>query len=291
MNRYPIYIPSRGRWERPFRLTVRYLERMGIPHYLIVEADEAAAYGKVINPTYTTLLELDPAYQRDYDPLCALPPGASRGSGPARNFAWDHARANGAARHWVVDDNIAGFYRYQHNRKILALTHTFFDAMEDFTDRYENVLMSGPHYEHFVLRYAKHPPFLLNSRIYSCNLIQTNAPFHWRGRYNEDTILSLDMLKAGYCTVLFIAFLQNKVATQRLQGGNTDELYRDGTLAKSQMLVRAHPDVARLVRKWNRWHHHVDYGPFKHNKLKRRDDIEIPTEPNEYDMKLVQVGA
>ena len=41
----------------------------------------------------------------------------------------------------------------------------------------------------------------------------------------------------------------------------------EGTKNKSQMLADMHPDVARVVWKWNRWHHHVDYSPYKNNKL------------------------
>ena len=29
------------------------------------------------------------------------------------------------------------------------------------------------------------------------------------------------------------------------------------------MLVREHPDVSKLTRKFGRWHHHVDYKKFK----------------------------
>jgi hypothetical protein len=287
--RYPIYIVSKGRWERRLRATTRYLERMGVGYRIIVEESEADRYAGGIDRS--RILVLDPAYQRSYDARMTLAPGQGPGSGPARNFAWDHAKNIGAARHWVIDDNIEGFYRFNHNRKVLALTGAFFRPMEDFVDRYTNVAMAGPHYEHFVLRHAKHPPFRLNTRIYSCNLIQTNAPFRWRGRFNEDTILSLDMLKAGWCTVLFIAFLQNKVVTQRTKGGNTDELYKGGTLEKSRMLAREHPDVARLAWRWNRWHHYVDYRPFRKNKLIRRTDVEIPEGVNNYGMRLVQVNA
>lgn len=282
--RYPIYIPSKGRWEDRLRLTPRYLERMGVDYRIIVEEQEAPFYAEKVDRR--RILILDPAYQRDYDARMNLAPGQSPGSGPARNFAWDHARKLGADRHWVIDDNIAGFYRFHENRKTLTESGAVIRAMEDFTDRYSNVAMSGPHYEHFVLRHAKHPPFRLNTRIYSCNLIRTDAPFRWRGRYNEDTILSLDMLKAGWCTILFIAFLQNKVATQRLRGGNTDELYKGGTLEKSKMLVREHPDVARLTWKWNRWHHYVDYRPFRANKLIRKPGVEIPHGVNNYGMVL-----
>src|SRR5688572_33095704 len=49
-----------------------------------------------------------------------------------------------------------------------------------------------------------------------------------------------------------------------VKGGNTDELYRqdatfDGRLAMARSLQLQHPDVTKVVRKWGRWQHHVDY--------------------------------
>ena len=142
------------------------------------------------------------------------------------------------------------------------------------------------------------PPFIRNTRIYSCNLIRNDVPFRWRGRYNEDTILSLDMLKAGWCTVQFYAFLQHKMATQAMKGGNTDEFYHregtkgngryaeNGTTAKSDMLVRVHPDVARPAWRYGRAHHYVNYRPFRENKLMLRKGTVLATEPNNYGMSL-----
>lgn len=284
--KYPLYIISKGRWES--RLTSNALERMRVPYRIVVEAQEYAQYAAVIDPA--KILVLDPAYQRDYDAQIDLAPEQSKGSGPARNFVWDHAVAEGHARHWILDDNIQWFDRLHQNKKIRFLDGTCFRAMEDFVDRYTNVALAGPNYDFFAPRRAKKPPFILNTKVYSCILIQNDIPFRWRCRYNEDVDLSLRVLKAGYCTVQFNAFLQKKVWTQQMKGGNTDAFYaEEGTLPKSRMLVQLHPDVARLTWKFNRWHHHVDYRPFKRNRLKRRADIEIPTEPNEYGMKLVHV--
>jgi len=135
--------------------------------------------------------------------------------------------------------------------------------------------MAGPNYEMFVCRREPVPAIVFNTRIYSCNLILNAAPFRWRGRYNEDTILSLDMLSAGWCTVQFNAFLQNKLVTQRVKGGNTDEFYaKEGTSPKSQMLVDVYPQHARLMWRFNRHHHYVDYRPFRGNKLKRVADYD-----------------
>jgi len=130
----------------------------------------------------------------------------------------------------------------------------------------------------------------MNTRIYSCNLIRNDVPLRWRGRYNEDTILSLDMLKADWCTILFKAFLQGKVRTQTLKGGNTEEFYaKEGTFAKSKMQAQVHPDVSRIVNKFGRVHHYVDYRPFKKNRLILRDDIVIPEGINNYGMRLAHV--
>ena len=107
------------------------------------------------------------------------------------------------------------------------------------------------------------------------------------------------MLKAGWCTIQFNAFLQQKMTTQTIGGGNTQEFYHKegvvkegnryadtGTLAKSQMQVRVHPDVSELVWKFKRWHHHVDYSSFKKNKLLLKDNIVIDDINNNYGMEL-----
>ena len=121
-------------------------------------------------------------------------------------------------------------------------------------------------------------------------LIKNDLPIRWRGRYNEDTDLSLRVLKAGLCTVQFNAFLQEKATTQTLKGGNTDEFYaKEGTLPKSQMIAELHPDVAKVVWRFNRWHHHVDYRAFKKNKLQRLQNICVPNQINNFGMKLVEI--
>ncbi len=53
------------------------------------------------------------------------------------------------------------------------------------------------------------------------------------------------------------------------------------------MLVDVHPDVSRLVYRYGRWHHHVNYEPFKKNKLILKSGLNIPKTINNYGMKLV----
>jgi hypothetical protein len=259
---------------------------MNVPYHIVVEDQEYAQYASVIDKV--KILVLDKKYQREYDTCDDLGETKSKGPGAARNFAWEHSIAQGFTWHWVMDDNIQAFYIMSGNKRHEVLCRAGFDAIEDFCSRYENVAMGGPNYDMFVPRKQKSPPFILNTRIYSCNLIRNNVPYCWRGRYNEDTDLSLRMLKDGWVTVQFNFFQQKKVQTQKLIGGNTKDFYsKEGTLPKSMMQYKLHPDVSRVVKKFSRIHHEVDYRPFKGNKLIRKEGMEIPKGINNYGMKLV----
>jgi hypothetical protein len=273
--RFPIYIPSKGR-ATPGH-TMRILDQIGVPFRVVVEEAEHATYAARWGAE--RLLVLDPAYQRDYETCDDLGPEVSPGVGAVRNFILDHARAEGHAWHWMADDNISMFERLHHNRRTPVGDGTIFYAMETFCLRYLNVAMAGPNYHMFAPSRAEHAPFKTGTRIYSCQLVRSDVPFRWRGRWNDDTITCLDLLKAGWQTVLFNAFLQHKLRTQLVAGGMTD-LYREhGTLVKSQMLTRTHPDVTRVVWRFRRWHHEVDYSRWRNRPLVRRPDVELPDEP------------
>jgi len=234
-------------------------------------------------------------------------PFSNHGDGPgrARNWAWDHAISIGAEKHWVLDDNIADFYRLHKNERIRVESGVIFKMAEDFIDRFENVPISGFQYRFFIAPNQKYPPYVKNTRIYSCLLIDNKCKHRWRGRYNEDTDICLRVLKDGDCTIQFNIFLQGKAATQTVKGGNTSEFYhaegdldknkwRDGTLNatgtinKSKMLVDMHPDVARMVWRYGRWHHYVDYSPFKKNELILKKDVNLKNFPviNNYGLVL-----
>lgn len=283
---YPVYIVSKGRWE--VRLTSDTLEQLGVPYYIVVESQEYANYASVIAPE--KILVLPNEYLVQYDPCDHYGSTKSKGPGAARNFCWQHSIELRAKWHWVMDDNIAGFERLNRNERFRVASGTIFRVAENFVDRYENVAQAGFEYRQFGggARREK-APYRLNTRIYSCILNRNDLPYRWRGRYNEDTDLSLRMLKDGWCTVLFQCFLQNKLKTQQLQGGNTKEFYEhEGTLPKSQMLVNLHPNVARIIWLYDRWHHYVDYTSFRKNKLLKKEGLVIPNRMNNYGMKLVR---
>jgi hypothetical protein len=275
---YPIFIPSKGRWVT--RLTSKSLEEKRVPYRIVVEPSEYERYADVI----------------DRRKIIAAPENFSergQGSIPVRNFIWEMAIAEGHARYWLIDDNIVNFYRLNLNRRIPVASGTIFKCAEDFTDRYENVALSGFNNIAFAPdRSQKIAPFVLNTRIYSITLINNAIPYRWRGRYNEDTDICLRALKDGWATIQFNAFLADKATTMKMGGGNTDTIYNTGDKRRefAESLVSQHPDVAKVVWKFDRWHHQVDYSSFARNKLVKRPNSSVKAGVNEYGMRLVRVA-
>jgi hypothetical protein len=279
-SRYPVCIPSKGRAD--CQKTGRALDRMGVTYKFFVEETEYEDYCLHVGSANVVKMPFHDLGQ---------------GSIPARNFIWDWCREREHKRHWTVDDNIGSFWRCTNNRRFRVLGGGFFLAMENFVDRYENIVMAGPHDIAFVRdREPTGTPFLLNSRVYSCILLDTSLPHRWHGRYNEDTDLSLRLLKDDHCTLLFRALCMDKPATvgvrggSPLKGGNTDNIYTDGDhrRAFAESLREQHPDVVEVVWKFNRWHHLVDYSPFKANRPRLRPDVTPTVGDNEYGMRLVR---
>ena len=283
--KYPLFIVSKGR--ASIEGTAKYLLWMGVKlFFIIVEEQEYAEYNKYFDKEH--LLILPKEYQQKYETVD--PEGDAKGlpvgSGAARNFAWDTSIKMGYAKHWVMDDNIFGFFRFNDNLQIKMKTPICFRVVEDFCDRYDNIYMAGMQYYCFIIEKSYRTPVEPNTRIYSCNLIRNDIPYRWRCRYNEDTDLSLRILKDGHGTALFTSFLINKANTQTCKGGNTDTIYHIGTGVKSRALARLHPDVTKVVYKYGRVHHEVNYQPFLYNDWQLKPDFQYDGGNHEYDMYM-----
>tara|TARA_R100001440_G_C2504214_1_gene117022 strand:+ start:344 stop:1186 length:843 start_codon:yes stop_codon:yes gene_type:complete len=276
--KFPIYIISKGRWER--RQTVKTLEFANVPYRIVVEPKEYKYYSKVINSNKIIIAPENFSEQ-------------GKGGIPVRNYVFEHSIKEGYKWHWILDDNIESIERYENNLKIKCKTATPFRVIEDFVLRYENIAQAGMNYALFCPSSEARQPIRFNTRIYSCILINNSMPHRWRGKYNEDTDLSLRFLKDGYVTALFNQFLIGKRATMSQKGGNTDSIYNEGDnrLAFAQSLANQHPDCVKVTKKFGRWHHQVNYKPFRFNALKRVKNYDkiVKKGVNNYDMKIVKI--
>jgi hypothetical protein len=284
-NKYPIYIISKGRWKK--RLTQRYLEWSELDYKIVIEPDEYDEYTKVI-PIHKILV-----CPENFSYL-------GKGSIPVRNFVWKHSINNGDKRHWILDDNIISYKRNDKGDRTIVKGGIAFKVIEDFVDRYTNIKMCGHNYSMFCVSSRPTYPIILNTRIYSSILLSNDLLTDkildegWRGIYNEDTDLSLRILKLNYPTILFNTFLADKTPTLSQKGGNTDTIYNQNNslLNKAESLAEQHSDVAKVSYRFNRVHHKVNYSSFKKLKPIYKDgkkDEYINKENYDYDMKVMDL--
>lgn len=274
LPRYPVYIPSKGRYGKE-GLTARFLRKDGVPFKLVVEPKEAyhyaAAFGK--------------------ENVIVLPEDDMRLVG-SRNFIKAHATEAGFERHWQFDDNIRMMRRLYHGKRIPCDAGPALAAIEDYSDRYTNMGISGPAYTSFV-RYAnqrKTQPVLVNVRVYSASLVNNALPYGWRV-YNDDTDFCLQVLGGGWCTALVFVFLIDKVGTMTTKGGNTDQHFADGRLEMARGLERMWPHVVKTDRRFHRPQHAVRDGWRKFDTpLKLKPGVDLAALPErDYGLKLKAV--
>lgn len=254
--KYPIYIVSKGRWEKP--LTARFMMKEDIPFKVVVEPQETENYIKALGKDH--VLEL---------PFANL----GQGSFPARNWAWQHSQKSGFKKHFLFDDNIICFSRLNHGLRKRTQAREALWALQEFTDRYANVAISGYNYRYFVYRELK-KPFFLNTHVYSAMLINNNIPFRWRLKYNEDVDICLQALHEKWCTILLNVFVVDKVSTTaKMAGGNQTELYKnnDDSLKalKSCSLQQVWPQYVKVVTRFGRPHHQVSWNKYFNHPLKK----------------------
>lgn len=260
MPKAPIYIISKGR--ASISGTHRELMLQEVPHRVVVEPQEEREYR-----------EHNPGIDLIVTPFSNL----GQGGIPARNFVWDHAVAEGHSHHWILDDNIDCWRRRFPGEIIRSRINPAeaFAGIERFCARYENIGLAGCEYHMFSPPGSIKVPVQLNRRVFSNVYVNhAVAPARWRGRYNEDTDLSLQVLTSRYwCTFLFTHWLAHKEQSMKVAGGNTTELYADnGRLLMARSLERQWPRLVTTHRVYDRAHHLVRSWRFEQTPIPVQKD-------------------
>lgn len=291
-SKYPIFVISYNRPQN--HITAKRLAEFNVSHFLVLHKEQIEEYKKYFTPEmkkYTTILQFDDDYKLKYETCDNIPHRIKNaGSGAERNFAWDYSIKLGAKAHWLMDDNMYFFYikgiNPKNNTYIRVACNSKeifqekFKKGEEFFDKYENLLMIELTEDNFIINKSKYN-HRLNTRCFSCNLIYNDMPIRWRGRYNEDVILSFDIMKAGYCIASFYGgILKNKISTREARGGNhaknkndKESIYDDGenykysSVDKTNLLLNVYPEYFKKVIKYGRVHH--EYLKSKINELNK----------------------
>lgn len=196
--RWPVYVPSRGR--ALTCTTPDLLATVGIPCTLVVEPQEVEAYAK----RHGSVVSLD---------------DSGRGIAYARTSVKRLSEARGEEWHWQLDDDILHFRCREKDKPSVVVSATVaMGFCENLAAKYENVGAVG-------LASAQWPttqPFHVNQQVYSHVLYRNGTPVYWRPGCVDDTDFSLQILAAGWCTILAKTFRAMTPATESQAGGNTD---------------------------------------------------------------------
>ncbi len=250
---YPVYIISKGRYEKT--LTADNFEKSGIDYLIAVEPQEYELYCKKLSNKRVLKL-----------PFSNL----GLGSYPARNFCWEHAKANGYKYHWLFDDNIKEWRKWVNGKRIkIENVTSALLFVESYTKKISADILGFEEPNFSVIPPKK--PFKNNCHVYSAMLIKNDLPYRWRLKYNEDVDLCLQVLHNGGSTVSCVYYLADKISTAtKMKGGNQTELYQGNApkknLLKAKMLEAVWPQYAKTVIRFGRHHHLIDWKQFKIKK-------------------------
>jgi hypothetical protein len=229
-NKYPIYIPSKGRSEK--NPTIEMLSKEGIEFFVVVEPQDFEAY----SAKYPSV-------------LCM--PENNRGLGYARNFCRNHSVKIGATHHWQFDDNIRSLMVRSSTKNVRSPAAPLLRYIEKVMDDHENIGACGLKYHIFA--FAARNTIDLNKQLSSGILVKNSIPCFWNDSIVEDTDFSLQILFAGYCTMLFNKILIEKIATGVMKGGCTDSTYKGTGRTDNQLaLINKYPGHFELTNQYGR---------------------------------------
>jgi hypothetical protein len=298
-TQYPIYVISKGRYEH--NNTAKFLIKSNIDFKLVIESDEYDLYKQNIDEKY--LLKVQNYSKRN----C--------GGIPVRNFCFRDSVKNGFKAHWVLDDNIYGYELIYKSKKLRCYNPCIFTMVEDYFNLHKNIGMIGYNYSMFCIACNNPHPIIKNCHLYSSMLINNDIFTDcktinkypkikngkkvkiiergiWRGKYNEDVDLNIRCIKNGWNVISTNTIVSGKATTKTQKGGNSDTIYKDDDYSyhKTMSLVNQHPLYVECVKKYNRFHHKVDWIKLQKdypNELKLKDEYKNKDLTNMNDYKFI----
>lgn len=190
----------------------------------------------------------------------------TKGSGacPVRNATRRISEERGEKRHWQLDDDYISFARYDHRRQ---KNTTIKDGRILFSTMYRiaelgyktNLPNIG-----FCLSTAEAIPthrLKYNRRIFNAHNMPSDSGLFqkWVGRMNDDTIHAINVWRSGKFEMQF-RYLQIGMKPTQSEGGGLTEMYKlDGTVRKTAYVFLLAPSVTKLVIRFERYHHKVDW--------------------------------
>jgi len=188
----------------------------------------------------------------------------SSGAVPVRNATMKISQARAELRHWQFDDDYQAFYsiiKRDGQPKHLRLDGEAFQRRLRYlsTFAHEASLSNVG----FAVGAETRPEvvFKPSKRVFNAHNMPSDEKLflRWRGRMNDDLINAIESWRYGHVEMSLRCMQMSMKDTQSEAGGNTDIYQAHGTVRKTAYAVLIAPAATKLVIKYGRFHHQVNY--------------------------------
>lgn len=259
-----IYIISKG---RPQCVTAQTLTRIKYPGkwYIVVGNNdlELESYKKrwgdriIVFDWYKEVKNTDLMDNFGYDKKAS-------GASPVRNAARKISKENGELRHWQFDDDYLDFSRYNpylNKNETIKDGRILFSSMYRIADFANDAKLNNIGFALATIEGNPQRRHKWGPRVYNAHNLPSDDDLfvEWKGRMNDDTINAVNVWRTGGVEMM-VKFLQLRMEpTQKSEGGLTDLYKEDGTVRKTAYLLLACPAFSKLVIRFGRFHHNVNW--------------------------------
>lgn len=259
-----IYIISKG---RPQCTTAKTLTRMKYPgEWFIVNGSNDETHSEYVkNWGKDRVLAFD--FEKEIENTDTMDnfgfEDKPSGAVPVRNATIDMARKRGEVRHWQFDDDYTGFMMFDRqsgkNRSVDG--EKFQRELLRIAKLGETMKMPNIGFSVSTIEANPQKRACISRRVFNAHNLATDPELvmRWRGRMNDDLINALDVCRTGGLEIQFKYMMMTMKPTQQEAGGLTELYKSDGAVRKTAYAVLAMPQAVRLVRKFGRYHHKVDW--------------------------------
>lgn len=225
---WPIYIPSKGRAKKCSTAVI--LANEGIPFKLVVEKDDAPHYQERFGASWVIVL-----------------PKSSQGIGYAREFINTYSRQKKEPFHWQLDDDIRSFEVRTGKRNVKTAAALVLAEAEKRIDGFENIGLVG--LRHSVFAWSTKKQISFNIPCCSCFLVNNKTPAGFNTAIIEDIDFTMQVLFAGFCTLVFNRLLFTPEPVGKTEGGNQASGHYSKYTELARNTQRAWPNMFKMTQK------------------------------------------
>ena len=186
------------------------------------------------------------------------------GACPVRNATRRISWERGELRHWQFDDDYTGFVHIDLERR----KNVKFDDGREF----EDWLCSIAEFGHAAgMRNIGFPPtsetfpdhaLTFGPRVFNAHNLPSDPRLFipWVGRMNDDTINAINCWRTPGAYEMSVRCMGMNMPPTQSEKGGLSALYKaEGTVRKSAYPVLVAPSAAKLVVRFGRYHHRIDW--------------------------------